>query len=327
MGMTKKHFIFIALGLTALLFVPFLLYMPIEVGGRRPGNVPMLMLYTGFLALTVSVLCVFVLMCITKTEYMKQQWNTLSRFRHLIFLMVKRNFVARYRRSVLGVLWSVLNPLLTMIILSMVFSMLFQVQITNFPIYVLSGQLIFSFFSEASSQAMRSIVGSGMIIKRIYVPKYVFPLTQVLSSAINVGFAFIAFFIVFIFTRQPFSWTLLLIPIPAIYTFVFALGIGMLLSSVMVFFRDIGYIYGVGITLVMFLSAIMYPVEILPARIYHLIHLNPLFHYISFFRDLTLNGTVPGLWANIICIGFALAALCAGVYAIMSQQDKYILYL
>jgi len=317
----------ITVGLITLLFIPFFLYMPIEISGNPVGNIPMLVLYNGLLAFTVAALVVFGLMLVTKKEYMKEQLYTFSRFRHLILLMVKHNFITRYRRSVLGILWSVLNPLLTMLIMTLVFSTLFRFEVANFPLYVLSGQLVFGFFSEASSQAMVSITGSGTIIKRIYVPKYIYPLTQVLSGVINIGFALIAFIIVFIFTSQAVSWTVLLIPIPILYTFVFALGIGMLLSSVMVFFRDIGYIYGVGITLWMFLSAIMYPVEILPPRIYHLIHLNPLFHYISFFRDLTLNGTIPGLWANIICIGFALAALCAGVYAVMSQQDKYILYL
>ncbi|MCL2202464.1 MAG: ABC transporter permease [Defluviitaleaceae bacterium] len=325
--MTKKHYGTIALGLTVILSIPFFLYLPIEVAGQRPGNVPMLMLYAGFLAFTVAILFVFILILATKTDYVKGHIATLYRFRHLLFMMVKRDFVTRYRRSVLGILWSVLNPLLTMLVISMVFSLLFRADIPNFPLYVLSGQLIFNFFSESTSLAMTSVLGNGAVIKKAYIPKYIFPVSQVVSSLVNVLFSFIAFLIVFIATRETFSWTMLLVPLPILYTFVFALGFGMLLSSIMVFFRDIGYIYSVGITLWMFLSAIMYPVEILPPRIFHLIHFNPMFHYISYFRDLTLNGVVPGLWANIICIGFALAALCAGMYAMITQQDKYILYL
>ena len=325
--MTKKHYGLITLILTMLLIFPFYLYLPIQIGGQRPGNVPMLVLYAGFLAFTVAVLFVFALVLFTKTEYIKNQIATLSRFRHLLFLMVKRDFVTRYRRSVLGILWSVLNPLLTMVVFTLVFAQIFRFEVSNFPVYVLSGQLVFNFFSEASNRAMTSIVNNGAVIKKVYVPRYIFPISCVASSVVNMLFTFIAFFIVFIGTGASFNWTMLLIPLPMIYTLVFALGFGLLLSSMMVFFRDIGYIYGVGITLWMFLSAIMYPVEILPQRIYHLLHLNPLFHYISYFRDLTLHGTVPGLWANIICIGFALAALCIGVYASMSQQDKYILYL
>ena len=101
----------------------------------------------------------------------------------------------------------------------------------------------------------------------------------------------------------------------------------MLLSSLAVFFRDLTYLYGVATTLLFFLTPIMYSVSILPDRIYHLIHLNPLFHYVSYFRDLALYGSLPGLWANIICIGFALAAVCLGLFVTMTQQDRYILYL
>ena len=325
--MTKKHYSIIGSLLTLILIVPFYLYLPIQVGGQRPGNVPMLVLYAGFLAFTASVLIVFALIFINKPDYIKQQLATLTRFKYLLALMVKRDFVTRYRRSVLGILWSILNPLFTMIILSMVFSFMFRIEVPNFPLFVLSGQLIFNFFSESTNNAMLSVVGNGPIIKKIYVPKYVFPISRVVSSLVNVGFSLIAFVIVFIFTQQEFTWTVLLVPIPIIYTFLFAMGVGMFLSSLMVFFRDIGHIYGVLITLWMFLSAIMYPPEILPPRVFHLIHFNPMFQYIGYFRDLTLHGVVPGLWTNIICIGFALAALCAGLFTMMSQQDKYILYL
>ena len=325
--MTKRHYYYVTIGLTLALFFPFFLYMPIEVAGHRPGNVPMLVLYAGFLAFTVTALVVFALILATKQDYVRNQVATLSRFRHLLFMMVKRDFVTRYRRSVLGVLWSVLNPLLTMLVLTFVFSQIFRFQVPNFPVYVLSGQLIFNFFSEATNQAMGSILGNGAVIKKVYVPKYIFPVTRVVSSVVNMSFTFIAFLIVFVATGETFNWTMLLVFVPVLYTFVFALGIGMFLASFVVFFRDINYIYGVAITLWMFLTPIMYPVEILPDRIFHLIHLNPMFHYVGYFRDLTLRGTLPGLWTNIICVGFALAALCLGTYAVMSQQDKYILYL
>jgi len=128
-------------------------------------------------------------------------------------------------------------------------------------------------------------------------------------------------------TGAPFYWTILLVPIPIIYLLMFSIGVGLLLSAMSVFFRDLTYIYGVFLTLLMFLTPIMYPVSILPPRVYHLIHLNPMFHYVGYFRDLALNGVVPGLWANIICLGFALAALGVGLYVKISQQDKYILYL
>jgi len=329
MTLSKKHFAIMAVVLSVVLFVPFFFYLPIEVADHRPGNVPLLAVNAGFLAITAALLLVGCLILITKKNYVKRQAITFVRFRHLLALMVKRDFITRYRRSVLGVLWSLLNPILTMLILTMVFSQLFKFEIPDysFPVYFLSGQIIFGFFSESTTLAMSSIVGGGGIIKKVYVPKYIFPISRILSSLINLLFSFIAFLIVFIVMGETFHLTFLLIPIPIILLFMFSLGVGMLLSSISVFFGDINYIYGIGMTLLMFLTPLFYPVSILPERVYYLIHLNPLFHYVSYFRELALSGTIPGLWSNIICIGFALAALSIGMFVTMTQQDKYILHI
>ena len=325
--MTKKHFATIAVILTAIFFVILWHTMPIVVAGHRPGNIPMLIFYNGLIGATLAMLVVFCLIIVVKREFVKGQLDTFVRFRHLLVLMVKRDFVTRYRRSVLGVLWSVLSPLLTMIVLSMVFSTIFQANIPNFPVYVFSGQLIHNFFSESTTNAMTSIIGGAGTIKKVYVPKYIFPLSKVISSITNLAFAFVAFMLVFVVTRHPFHWTIFLIPIPIIYVIIFSVGIGMLLSAMAVFFRDLTHLYGIATLLLFFLTPIMYHVDILPARIYHLIHLNPLFHYVGYFRNLALYGIIPSLWDNIICLGFALIACGIGLYAKMSQQDKYILYL
>ena len=327
MHLTKKHFAGIAIILAAVLFVIFLNHLPIEVSGRRVDMSPTRIINSGFMAITVSMLLVILLAVFAKKDYMKAQLATVKRFRHLLILMVKRDFVTRYRRSVLGVLWSMLNPLLTMVVLVIVFSFLFRFDIPNFAVYVLSGQIIFTLFSESTSQAMNSIIANAGMIKKVYVPKYIFPVSRVVSSVVNFCFAFAAFLLVAFVTRAPMYWTIALIPIPVIYTFVFALGIGMLLSSMAVFFRDLQYIYGIVISIWMFLTPIIYPVSILPERVFHLIHLNPLFHYVGYFRALALYGTVPGVWENIICIGFALFAICAGIYTTMINQDKFILYI
>jgi len=326
-NMTKKRYAGVAIVLSAVLFVLFWYYLPIEVAGQRPGNIPMLIFYNVFIAMTVSLVATFCLIALTKKTYVTTQLDTFMRFRHLLLLMVKRDFITRYRRSVLGILWSLLNPLLTMLVLTMVFSTIFRFEIEYFPLYLLSGQLIFNFFSESTSMSMGSIVGGAGLIKKVYVPKYIFPISRVISSLVNLGFSFIAFLIVFIILRAPFHWTMLLIPIPVLYVVIFSMGIGMLLSAMAVFFRDISYIYGILTTLLMFLTPIFWPVSILTPRVYHFIHLNPMFHFVNYFRDVALYGNIPGLWANIICLGFALAALGVGLYTKMAQQDKYILYL
>ena len=220
-----------------------------------------------------------------------------------------------------------LNPLLTMLVMTMVFSFIFRTEIEYFPIYLLSGLIIFNFFNESTTRAMDSIIGAGAVIKKVYVPKYIFPISCVVSSLVNLFFAFLAFLLVFIIIRAPFHPTMLLIPIPVLYTFLFSLGVGMMLSSLTVFFHDLTYLYGVLTLLLMYLSAIFYPVTILPAWVQQVLGMNPIYHYVSYFRQLVLYGTIPGFWANAVCIGLAMAVLCGGIYVTMSQQDKYILYL
>ncbi|MCL1999352.1 MAG: ABC transporter permease [Turicibacter sp.] len=325
--MTKKHYLATTTILTLALFLPFWQYLPMEVAGHRPGNIPMQIFYAALMSATTAIIATICTIIATRRTFIRTQLATLARFRHLLFLMIKRDFVTRYRRNVLGVLWSLLNPLMTMLVLTMVFSMLFRFDIPNFPVYLLSGQLIFNFFSEATTRAMGSVLGGAGTIKKVYVPKYIFPASAVLSSVVNLAFAFVAFLFVYAITGEPLRWTLLLVPLPILYVFTFSLGLGMLLSSMAVFFRDITYLYGIAMTLLMFLTPIFYPVTILPDRIFHLIHLNPMFHYVSYFRELALYGTIPGLWANMLCLGFALAALCVGLFATMTQQDKFILYL
>ena len=327
LSLTKKHFAGIAFVLTVLLFAIFLRYLPIVVSGQLVGMSPTRVINSGFMAVTVSMTLAILLAILIKREYVQAQMATLKKFRHLLFLMVKRDFITRYRRSVLGILWSMLNPLLTMTVLVIVFSFLFRFDIPHFAVYVLSGQIIFGLFSESTNQAMNSILVNAGVIKRVYVPKYIFPVSKVVSSLMNFGFAFVAFLLVATATRAPFHWTIVLIPIPVMFTFMFALGVGMLLSSMAVFFRDLQHLYSVTLTAWMFFTPIIYPVTILPERVFHLMHLNPLFHYVSYFRALALDGTFPGLWENVICLGFAMFSVCAGLYATMANQDKYILYI
>ena len=319
-----------AIILSGVFFILSMLYLPLGAEAAQIGHRGLQILYSAIMGITVAILIVFCLIAATKKDYILHQWNTLNRFKYLLMLMVKRDFVTRYRRSVLGILWSVLNPLLTMLVLTMVFSMLFAGGIHgiyNFPVYLLSGQVIFNFFSESTNQAMGSIKNNANIIKKVYVPKYIFPVSKVISSLVNILFSFIAFLFVVIVTGAPLHGTILLFPIPLLYTFLFALGIGMLLSSMAVFFGDMSYIYGILITLLTFLTPLFYPVSILPDRVFQLIHLNPIFHYVTYFRSLALDGVVPGLWENVICLGFALLAICCGLYVTMAKQDRYILYL
>ena len=326
MVLTKKRLALIAVLLT-IIYSALLFFLPESIIGSRAENILLFAPKIFFLGLTAAITTSVILMFIFKRDFVRWQMTSFNRFKHLLKQLVRRDFVSRYRKSILGVLWSLLNPLLTMLVITMVFSYLFRRQIEFFPVYLLGGQLVYGFFNESTTRAMNSIISHEGILKKIYVPKYIFPMSTVLSSLVNVAFSFIAFIIVFVAVRAPFRWTMLLLPIPIIYTFVFSLGVAMLMSSLAVFFRDLTYLYSIFTLLLMYLTPIFYPVDILPDRVIPLIGFNPLYHFVDYFRALSLNGTVPNLWSNMVCIGFSLAALCCGVYVFMSQQDKYILYL
>lgn len=326
--LTKNKIVFFMIFTTAVCFVLLLCFLPMRVVEPRMEHGAWFFVFKiAFLSLSAAIAVSLALIAIFKREFVKSQIATFNKFKYFLMLLVKRDFVSRYRKSVLGVLWSLLNPLLTMLVMTMVFSYYFRFNIPNFPVYLLSGQLIFSFFTESTNRAMSSIIASSGIIKKVYVPKYIFPLSCTISSLINLLFSFFAFLLVFVVTRAPFHWTMLLAPIPIFYTFIFSVGIGLILSSLLVFFRDLIYLYGVFITLLTYLTPLFYPVDILPDWVQSVLGLNPLYHFVDYFRCLTLYGIIPDLWSNIVCIGFSAVSLCLGLYVVMIQQDKYILYI
>ena len=324
--LTKKR-LALATIITAVICFALLQFLPESVVGSRGDNALMFAFKVGFLSVSAAVTIAMILILVFRKEIILGQLASFSRYKYFLQLLVKRDFVTRYRKSFLGVLWSLLNPLLTMLVMTLVFSYLFRFQIENFPVYLLSGQIVFGFFNESTTQAMNSVIAAENIIKKVYIPKYIFPLSRVLSSLVNLFFSLLAFLIVFVITGAPFRWTMLLLPIPILYTFAFSLGIAILLSSMSVFFRDLNYLYGVFLTLLMYLTPLFYPIEIIPEKLLPFMGFNPMYHFVDYFRSLALWGIVPGLWANVVCLGFSLAALCCGLYVFMSQQDRFILYL
>jgi len=328
MALTKKRLVAIMFVLT-IAFLVLLLYLPESVTGQRDENFLLYGSKLMFLAVTAAIGTIFILILFFRKEYVRAQINTFQRFKYYLALLVKRDFVTKYRKSILGVLWSFLNPLLIMLVMTIVFSYLFRFEIEFFPAYLLSGMLIYNFFNESTTLAMSSIIINEGVIKKIYVPKYMFPLARVLSSLVNVLFSLVAFLIVFFVVGVPFNWTLFLIPIPIFYTFVFSMGVAMLMSSLAVFFRDLTYLYGIFTLLLMYLTPLFWPVSMLDPDgiLVNIIGLNPIFQYVLYFRNLALWGTIPDLWANMVCIGYALLAFCGGTAVFMRQQDRYLLSL
>jgi len=313
--------------LTVALFIFINYFVPDFIIERHGENENLFYAKTFFIsvcgALIISIFNAVVLFKKKLAPYIA----TFKRFTPLLKMTVDRDYKKRYKRSVLGVAWSLISPLMTLLIMTMVFSLLFSRNIANFPIYLFSGTLIFGFFSEATNAAMNSIESNRAIINKVYVPKYIFPLTKVFLALVHLGFSLLAFAVVFLVTRAPFHWTILFLPVPLLYAFVFVLGLSMLVSCIAVFFKDFAYIYGIFLTGLQYLTPIFYPVEILPDKVRTFIGLNPLYHYITYVRSLVLDGVFPGLWANVVCISFSLFFLFLGTIAFMANQDRYILYI
>lgn len=250
-----------------------------------------------------------------------------QRYKFLIKQLVLRDFKTKYKRSVLGILWSFLNPLLTMTVQYIVFSTIFRSDIPNFALYLLTGIVCFNFFSEASSMALMSIVGNAPLITKVYVPKYIYPLSRVLSSSINLLFSLIPLLAVMLITGAPLRPALLLLPFGLICLFLFSLGIGLLLSTAMVFFRDTQFLWGVVSMLWMYLSPIIYPESIIPVKFLTLYKCNPLYHIIRFIRIILMDGLSPEPKAYGLCIIASAVPLIIGAVVFKKNQDKFVLNL
>ena len=249
------------------------------------------------------------------------------KYRPLLDELVSRDVKIKYRRSVLGVLWTLLNPLLMMIVLSVVFSNLFKFDIENFPLYLLSGQIVFNFFNESTTNAMSAIVGNGALIKKVYVPKYLFVISRIFSSTINLMASFTALIFVMVATRAEMHWTIILAFIPLVLLVVFSLGVGLILSAVTVKFRDIMHLYSVFTTALMYLTPVIYPMSILPEWLSKIVMLNPLTNILIMFRDVMLNNTVFSIGSLLIAVVEAGAFLIIGLYVFYKNQDSFILNL
>lgn len=247
------------------------------------------------------------------------------KFRPLLSELVARDIKIKYRRSVLGVLWTLLNPLCMMIILSIVFSNIFKFDVENFPLYVLSGQVIFNFFNDATTSSMTSIISSASLIKKVYVPKYLFVLSRIVSSFINLMAAFTALLLVMVATRTELHYTAFLSFVPLFMVVVFSLGVGLILAALTVKFRDIIHLYSVFTTGLMYLTPVIYPMSILPAGIKTVVMLNPLTNYLIMFRGLMLENTLPTFQSLLIGILEMGVVLILGVYVFYKNQDEFIL--
>lgn len=252
-----------------------------------------------------------------------------QKFSPLLQELVTRDVKIKYRKSILGVFWTLLNPLLMMLVLSIVFSNLFRFGVENYPVYILSGQVVFNFFSESTSSAMTSILNNAQLIKKIYIPKYLFTLARISSSVINIMASFSALLLVMILMRMELHYTMFLGIIPIACLIILSTGVGLMLATLTVKFRDIMHLYSVFLTALTYLMPVIYPMTFLEGTpwVYTLVSLNPLTVILTMFRDLVIYGTIPSVASFVAAIGVSVGALIIGLVVFYKNQDKFILNL
>lgn len=250
-----------------------------------------------------------------------------TRYAFLIKQLVSRDFKTKYKRSALGMAWSFLNPLLTMSVQYIVFSTLFKSDIPNYPVYLLTGIVFFSFFSEAVSMGMTSITGNASLIKKVYMPKYIYPVSRIFSSLINFALAILPLFLVMIITGTAFRPSLLLLVFDILCLLGFVTGMSLLLTTAMTFFQDTQFLWGVASMLWMYLTPLFYPESIIPTKYLVFYHMNPMYQYITFARICIIDGVSPEQMAYLWCIVSSMVVLALGVVTFKRHQDKFVLYL
>lgn len=250
-----------------------------------------------------------------------------EKYHFLIKQLVTRDFKTKYKRSVLGYLWSFLNPLLTMAVQYIVFSTIFRSDIKNFPVYLLTGIILFNFFSEAVGQGLISIVINSALITKVYVPKYIYPSTKVISCAINLLISIIPLLAVTILTGTPLTPALLLLPFVLVCLLIFCIGMSLALSSAMVFFRDTQYLWGIASLIWTYATPLFYPESIIPEQFQFILKINPMYYFVRFARTILIDGVSPAPPLYAYCLISAGLALVIGGTVFKKSQDKFVLYI
>lgn len=254
------------------------------------------------------------------------------RYRDLVIALVGRELKVRYRRSAIGFAWTMLQPLLMMLVLQVVFSSLFKFRLEeatgNYAVYALAGILFWNFFSQSIVASMNSLKGNSLILRKLPVPKEVFPLATVISGVINLCLALVPLLLIMLVTHHPMGRSLLFLPVSILLAGLFTLGAGLLLSPLAVFFSDTVEMIGVLLSILMYLTPIFYPMEILKgSRYLPLVRFNPVRSILEVFRDPIFRGKVPPLTHVSVCVGIALVALVLGAWAFRRSSDRIPFYI
>lgn len=241
-----------------------------------------------------------------------EEWKDIAQHGHLLYNLVYRDLTVRYKRSVIGFFWTMLNPLLLMMIFVIIFSHLFRFELPHYETYFLSEYLPWTFFAQTTVTSMQSMGWNGALMKRVRVPKSIFAVASALSGLVNLFLSYVPMLLIMLVLRVPIRPAILFLPVSFVILTVFTLGVSLALSAVSVYFVDVREMYAVMLTAVMYMSPIIYPIAIVPERFRHVIALNPLVYVLQIVRDPVYNGTVPSLQDLGIATGAAVVAFLIG---------------
>ena len=240
--------------------------------------------------------------------------------------LVKRDFKKKYKRTILGVFWSVLSPLLNLLVMSLVFTQFFGRSTPHYTIYLFAGNLVFSYYRESTNSGMQSLVTNASIFKKINVPKYMFLLSKNASSLINFSLTLVVFFIFVAGDGIAFTWKFLLLLYPIACMVLFNMGVGLVLSALYVFFKDIQYLYEVFTTLLMYCSAIFYTIDGYSPAVQMIFHINPVYVYINYFRQIIIYGAIPSPLYHLLMAFDAALVLGLGFFIYKKYNHQFLYY-
>ncbi|MCR5566922.1 MAG: ABC transporter permease [Clostridiales bacterium] len=240
--------------------------------------------------------------------------------------LVKRDFTRKYKRTILGMAWSVISPLVNLLIMWLVFSKMLGNNVNHYVIYLFAGQLVYSFFTDATNLGMTSLVNNAGIFTKVNVPKYLFLFSQNISSLINFGIMLLIFFAFVIIEGIEFTWMFILLLYPTVLLVIFNLGLGLILSALYVFFRDMQYLWGILSQLIMWLSAIFYSIDSFAESVQKLFLLNPLYLFIRYFRKIVIDGTVPTLQFHLLMLADVIIVFAIGAWMYKKYNTEFMYY-
>jgi ABC-2 type transport system permease protein/lipopolysaccharide transport system permease protein len=257
-------------------------------------------------------------------DFVSRNIRELTVYRYALFNFISTNLSSRYRRSAIGFLWSLLNPLFTMVIMALVFSSLYKFPFSQFSLYLFSGLLPWNLITSSLLGGSMSIINAESYLKKVYIPKIIFPLVSLGVEITNFLFSLVSLFVLSLFFGAKLGWSILLLPFALLLLALFILGGILLLSILTVFFRDLSHILQIALLGLFYLTPILYPISLLSGNLLNLIKLNPFYHFINLFHLIVYEAALPGWTDWAACIGLTVLSLTLGVLVFQKKEQDVI---